>query len=81
MQVVIENGMNTKFDAADKDVAIRDSNLFMSQRKCNEVQNECVKYIIELMRKQVVTGDDTSSNVNAANSDATVAFSSYSACD
>ena len=41
----------------------------------NEVQNVSVKYIIELMRKQVVTGDGTNSSVNAADSDSTVASS------
>jgi hypothetical protein len=34
-----------------------------------------VKYTIEQMRKRVVTGDGTNSNVNAADSDATVAGS------
>jgi hypothetical protein len=41
----------------------------------NKVQNESVKYIIEHVRKRVVTGDGTNSNVNAADSDATVAGS------
>jgi hypothetical protein len=41
----------------------------------NEVQNVSVKYIIEHVRKRVVTGDGTNSSVNAADSDATVASS------
>ena len=51
-----------------------------STKTVNEVQNESVKYIIELVRKRVVTGDGTNSNVNAADSDCNSCwFSSYSA--
>jgi hypothetical protein len=51
-----------------------------STKTVNEVQNESVKYIIELVRKRVVTGDGTNSSVNAAYSDCNSCwFSSYSA--
>jgi hypothetical protein len=43
-----------------------------STKTVNEVQNESVKYIIELVRKRVVTRYGTNSNVNVADSDATV---------
>ena len=61
-QVAIENGTNTKFDAAGKDAAIRNATCFHESTKTvNEVQNESVKYIIELVHKRVVTGDGTNS--------------------
>ena len=46
-----------------------------TMKTVNKVQNVSVKYIIEHVRKRVVTGDGTNSSVNAADSDATVAGS------
>jgi hypothetical protein len=51
-----------------------------TMKTVNKVQNVSVKYIIEHVRKRVVTGDGTNSNVNAADSDCNSCwFSSYSA--
>jgi hypothetical protein len=46
-----------------------------TMKTVNKVQNVSVKYIIEHVRKRVVTGDGTNSSVNAGDSDATVAGS------
>jgi hypothetical protein len=44
-----------------------------TSKTVNEVQNESWNCVIEHVRKRVVTGDGTDSNVDAADSDATVA--------
>ena len=73
--VAIRNGMDTKFDAAGKDMAIRDYNLFSGDiengQRCAERELEMC--VIKQVRKPVVTGVGTDSNVDAADSDATVA--------